>query len=108
MRDALEYSLPCPANSRQHHRSLCSIPAAIRLVEVAGRLIWSWEHEFEYGPSKGNPGGGGPLWDGKRGFCGERWDLWRRRFGVLGAGEWLDGQCRDGARRAADIMLGIE
>jgi hypothetical protein len=108
VRDALEYPLPCPATPRQHHRSLCSVPAAVRLIEVAGRLPWSWDQEFEYGPSKGNPGGGGPLWGRKRGFCGERWDLWRRRFGELSAGEWLDGECRDGARRAADIMKKIE
>jgi hypothetical protein len=108
MRNALECHLSCSANPRQHHRSLCSIPAAVRLIEVAGRLIWGWDHEFESSISKGDPGGRGLLWNGKHGFCEERWCLWRTRFTELSSEHWLDEEYRDGAKRAAGIMLGIE
>jgi hypothetical protein len=107
MRNALEYPLPYSADPRQNQPSLCSIPVAVRLVEIAGRLIFRWDHEFKHGPSEGRPGMGGPLWNGKRDFCRGRWDLWCRRFVDLSSEEWLDEEYRDGAKRAADIMSGI-
>jgi hypothetical protein len=108
MRNALEYPLPYSADPRQNQPSLCSIPAAVRLVEIAGRLIYRWDHEFKHGPLEGRPGMGGLLWNGKHGFCRERWALWHSRFVDLSSEQWLDEEYRDGAKRAADIMSGIE
>lgn len=76
MRDALEHPLPVSGVAYkkvkgQHGRSLCSIPAAVALIGVVGELMFSWEHEFEHGPLQ-DPGGGGPLWNGKHGFCRDR------------------------------------
>lgn len=112
MRDALENPLPDsgPAPKKvkgQHERSLCSIPAAVRLVEVAGKLMYSWDDEFEHSPTKA-PGGGRPLWSGKHGFCKERWQLWHERFDELSRDDGLERKDRDGAREAADVMSAIE
>ncbi|KAL4908909.1 hypothetical protein BDW74DRAFT_145539 [Aspergillus multicolor] len=60
------------------------IPAAAAWIEILGAKIYRWELEFESGPKVGARGKGGPLWDGKHGFCKERWGLWRKRFGELG------------------------
>ena len=62
MRDALEHPLsdsgPAQKNVKsQRELSLCSIPAAVRLVEIIGKLMYSWDHEFEHSPLEA-PGGG--------------------------------------------------
>jgi hypothetical protein len=76
MRNALEYPLAdSGVASRkvkgQREQSLCSIPAAVALVEIVGELMYSWDHEFEHSALMA-PGSGGPLWSGKHGFCRER------------------------------------
>ena len=65
MKDALKHTLPGsePAQKKfksQRERSLCSIPAAARLVEVLGKLVYFWYDDFEHSPLKAS-GGGGPL-----------------------------------------------
>jgi len=41
------------------------------------------------------PAEGGALWDGKKGFCPERWALWKERFKwVAEQGEMMD-EARD-------------
>ncbi|KAJ6099741.1 hypothetical protein N7467_001276 [Penicillium canescens] len=67
------------------------IPAAATWIQVLGADIYGWNEDF------GRRGRGGSLWDGKDGFCVERWQLWRERFGATAKREELD----DGARRAA-------
>jgi len=112
MRDALEHPLHDSGVAQkrvksQCERSLCSIPAAVRLVEILGELMYSWDHEFEHSPLKA-PGGGGPLWSGKHGFCRERWHLWHQRFVELSRDVVLQRKDRDGARKAANVMSAIE
>lgn len=112
IRGALEQSLPDPGSAHrnvksQRELSLCSIPAAVRLVAILGELMYSWDHEFEHSPLQA-PGGGGPLWSGKHGFCRERWDLWRRRFAELSRDNGLEQGYRAEARKAANVMSAIE
>jgi hypothetical protein len=112
MRNALEYPLPdsgrAPRKVKgQREQSLCSIPAAVRLVEVIGELMYSWYHEFEHSPLQA-PGGGGPLWSGKHGFCRERWNLWLEKFVVLSCDDGLEGMYRDESGKAAVVMSAIE
>jgi hypothetical protein len=112
MRNALEYPLAdSGVASRkvkgQREQSLCSIPAAVALVEIVGELMYSWDHEFEHSALMA-PGSGGPLWSGKHGFCRERWDLWRRRLVELSNYDKLEGRYREETRKAADVMSAIE
>jgi len=112
MRDALEHPLHDSGVAQkrvksQCERSLCSIPAAVRLVEILGELMYFWDHEFEHSPLKA-PGDGGPLWSGKHGFCRERWHLWHQRFVELSRDVVLQRKDRDGARKAANVMSAIE
>jgi hypothetical protein len=112
MRNGLEYPLAdsgvAPKRAKgQREQSLCSIPAAVRLVEVIGEPMYSWDHEFEHSALMA-PGSGGPLWSGKHGFCRERWNIWHERFVELSFDDVLEGKYRDGARKAADVMSAIE
>jgi hypothetical protein len=86
----------------------CYVKGAAKLVEIAGSRIRRWDHEYEYGPLVGDPGSGGDLWEGKRRFCRERWAVWRRRFGELSCEVGLGGEVRGSARRAGEIMAGVE
>jgi len=51
------------------------ILAAAAISEIAGEKLQRWDFEFESGPLIGDLGAGGPLWDGKHGFCKKRWEL---------------------------------
>ncbi|KAL3459342.1 hypothetical protein BJX64DRAFT_301438 [Aspergillus heterothallicus] len=84
------------------------VPAAAVWIEVLGVEIFEWEEEFPVGGNRGAPGRGGPLWDGKHGFCKERWGVWRGRFGVLARGEEEDEQVRRVAGDAEVMMREIE
>ena len=81
--------------------------AAAELAVIAGEKIRYWDFEFEFGPLIGDMGAGGPLWDGKHGFCKERWELWQRRFFELSsdtAEPLLSGKARERARIAGEVM----
>lgn len=81
------------------------IPAAAAWIRVTGDQVYSWDHEY---PRKA-PCKGGPLWQGKHGFCHERWQLWRSRFQFLGTQDHvLDPETRRIAKEAADRMASIE
>lgn len=90
------------------------VSAALAWLEVVGDEIFEWKDEWEYGPYKGDRGGGGPLWNGKHGFCKERFKFWRERFGKIAReGEVkrdvLDQEVtRAAAGRAEAITLRIE
>lgn len=85
------------------------VPAAAAWIEILGTQVYAWDEEFEYGPLIGDGGVGGPLWDGKHGFCRGRWGLWRGRFGELAGGEGgLSEDVRAAARRAEERMGEIE
>lgn len=83
--------------------------AAAIWIEILGVEIYAWDEEFERGPKIGARGRGGPLWKGKHGFCEERWDLWRRRFGELARMEGkLGEEVRTTASEAEQMMKDIE
>ncbi|RAH76751.1 hypothetical protein BO86DRAFT_245989 [Aspergillus japonicus CBS 114.51] len=84
------------------------VPAAAAWIEVLGPEIYAWEEEYVAGPAVGAPGRGGPLWQGKHGFCRERWGLWRERFGEVARLEGKDVHVRSVAGRAERRMKEIE
>ena len=84
------------------------IPAAAALVSILGREMYSWDREFPYGGRQGDPGRGGPLWQGQHGPCKERWQLWRRRFGELSRAAELSDELKTIAREAEAQMAEIE
>ncbi|KAI7217924.1 hypothetical protein KC333_g3934 [Hortaea werneckii] len=85
------------------------IPAAAAWIRVTGDQVFRWDHEYPSGPRVGAPGKGGPLWQGKHGFCYERWQLWRSRFQYLGTQDHvLTPETRQIAKEAADMMVAIE
>lgn len=85
------------------------IPAAAAWIEILGVDIYEWDDEFEHGPLVGAPGKGGLLWEGKHGFCKERWKLWRERFGEMARMESkLGEEARMFAREAELMMKEIE
>lgn len=106
MRAALE----TPADKARLDQPLEAwIPAAAAWIRVTGDQVFRWYHEYPSGPRVGAPGKGGPLWQGKHGFCHERWQLWRSRFQFLGTQDHvLDPETRRIAKEAADWMASIE
>ncbi|KAL4785296.1 hypothetical protein BJX76DRAFT_325172 [Aspergillus varians] len=84
------------------------IPAAAAWIETLGVEIYDWDEEFESGPKIGARGKGGPLWDGKHGFCKGRWKLWRERFGEVARLESVAEGVRKVAEEAEIMMREIE
>ena len=80
------------------------IPAAVAWVSILGSEIFSWDREIPSGGTKGDPGRRGPLWDGQRGFCKERWNLWRQRFAELSSSSELSEELRELAAEGAAKM----
>ncbi|KAK3671616.1 hypothetical protein LTR78_008539 [Recurvomyces mirabilis] len=104
-RAALEY----PSIERAKMSPLdFNVPGAAVWIEIAGEHLFGMEKEFPHGGNQGRPGLGGPLWDGMYGFCGERWALWRRRFGELADASELEHELRDLSSRAEAKMKEIE
>lgn len=103
-------ALECAADSPMRNECeepdwrICHIIAASELIKIAGHIIYRWDFEFESGPLIGDRGKGGPLWDGKHGFCKERWQLWKRRFFEVGVEEGLSDEVRACAKEAAEAM----
>lgn len=104
-RSALEY----PGIQRDKMMGLdFFLSGAAVWIEIAGEQLYALEKEFAHGGNQGRPGLGGPLWDGMYGFCGERWALWRRRFGELADESELENELRDLSARAEARMKEIE
>jgi hypothetical protein len=105
-RSALEYTPSMPeADAEQEWEG--HVLAAAAIVEIAGEKIQHWDFGFESGPLIGDMGAGGPLWDGKHGFCKGRWELWQTRFFELSADTaepLLSGEAREKARVASETM----
>ncbi|KAI7532469.1 hypothetical protein KC331_g13571 [Hortaea werneckii] len=106
MRAALE----TPADKARLDQPLDAwVPAAAAWIRVTGDQVFRWDHEYPSGPRVGAPGKGGPLWQGKHGFCYERWQLWHSRFEYLGTQDHgLDPETSKIAKEAADRMASIE
>ena len=101
MRGALEY----PGNDREEVEPLKNyLPAAVAWVSIIGPEIFSWDNEFPTGHREGDPGRGGPLWNGQHGFCKERWKLWKQRFVELSSSDELDKELREVAAEGAAKM----
>ena len=78
-------------------------------------LDFMWNSGREWGPivedgvSRGvGAGHGGALWDGKRGFCLERWGFWKERFGAIGLKADVDDNTKDWAEQAKRTMEEIQ
>ena len=56
------------------------VPAAAQWMLHAGQTIFECDDEMIPHPQLGDWYKGGQLWDGKHGFCPERWAVWKRRF----------------------------
>ena len=105
-RSALEYTSSMPEDDAEHEWE-GHVLAAAAMAEIAGEKIQGWDFEFESGPWIGDMGAGGPLWDGKHGFCKGRWELWQRRFFELSDDTdepLLSDEAREKARVAGETM----
>jgi hypothetical protein len=105
-RSALEYTSSAPQDGEEGSWE-GHVLAAAEISEIAGEKIRHWDFEFESGPFIGDMGAGGPLWDGKHGFCKGRWELWQRRFFELSADTTeplLSDRAREKARMAGETM----
>jgi len=107
MRTALEIPV---AQLRSDQPLDAFLPAAAAWIALLGSEIYGWDEEFEQGPLVGAKGRGGPLWqEGKHGFCEERWNLWRERFGELAEMEnAISEEVKGLARQAEERMSQIE
>jgi len=102
MRTALEF----PGTQRPD--TILFVPAAAAWIQIAGAQILHWNNEYPQGQRLGAPGRGGPLWEGKHGFCRERWALWRGRFGDFATASSGSQEVRKAARQAEERMKEIE
>ncbi|OQE40924.1 hypothetical protein PENCOP_c005G02385 [Penicillium coprophilum] len=89
LREALE----TPADQSSERNLEALIPAAAAWISILGADIYKWNERFD-----GALGKGGPLWKGQHGFCKERWQLWKERFGELVT---IEAEIRDEVRTAA-------
>jgi hypothetical protein len=79
------------------------LPIAAKWIELAGNVLVKLDFEFE-----GEIGRGDRLWKGKKGFCRERWRLWRTRFIEISELEGAREKTVEVARRTAELMLTME
>lgn len=83
-----------------------TIPAAQWIIH-AGHLIFNCEEEYDESGSS-DPAKGGDLWNGKHGFCRERWGFWKERFGWIQTRDELEDDTRAVAKIAVDAMEKVE
>ncbi|KAJ5780043.1 hypothetical protein N7457_005203 [Penicillium paradoxum] len=104
----LRSALETPTDQLSPENLEALIPAAAAWIDILGAELYSWDEDFD-GDSGGALGKGGPLWKGKHGFCQERWQLWRERFGeVAGMEAEIGDAVRASARETERTMYGIE
>jgi hypothetical protein len=75
-----------------------TLRAAALWIEFCGEHLHPLQQIWEPDARKGDVARGGTLYDGPKGFCKERWELWRERFGVLNQ--------EDGLQEKTKEMLG--
>jgi hypothetical protein len=105
MRSALEY--PPDQRTKQEDPEVY-VPAAAACIMIAGEKLRSFEDEFPPGELTGRPAMGGPLWEGKHGFCEGRWRLWKERFLAVSREDRISEGTKRVAKEAYDEMERIE
>lgn len=102
MRDALETPIE---NIKPETRDQAMRAAALWIFFCGGNLE-GLKRIWEADPRKGDVARGGPLYGGPKGFCVERWSLWRERFGILCGESRLDEETRKmlgDAKKSMDV-----
>jgi len=84
------------------------IPAAVQWIVYAGTLLYECEKEYPVRADGGSTGSGGPLWNGKTGFCQERWTFWKNRFEQVQSISELADSTKSAAKKAVTEMDKIE
>ncbi len=112
LRDALEYvpdhDLDSTVFRSQGWRQDIYVPLAAIWIKCAGRMLYRRVLCRGHEEWEGNLAKGGNLWVGRRGFCRERWALWKRRFGEIAGFEQPTKVTRELARKAKEMMEVIE
>jgi hypothetical protein len=84
------------------------VPTAAACIAIAGENIRSCNDDFPAGERTGSPGKGGPLWEGKHGFCEGRWVLWKERFLAVSKEPGVSEHVKAVAMNAHDEMVRID
>ena len=84
-----------------------NIPAAAQWVLFAGGKLYTLEEEYKPKKGGGDPGRGGKLWKGRRGFSLERWAFWKEKFQKFSEGQG-DSKTKEYASMAWKQMLEVE
>lgn len=105
MRSALEYS---PEQRSGLEDPEVYVPAAAACIMIAGEKLRSFEDDWVPGELTGRPVEGGPLWEGKQGFCEGRWRLWKERFGAVSEEPGISEHTKMVAKEAHDEMERID
>jgi len=105
MRPALEYS---PNQRDVKDDPEIYVPAAAACIMIAGEKIRGYDDEFPPGELTGRPASGGPLWEGKHGYCEGRWRLWKERFLAVSQESGILEQTKMVAKDAHDEMERID
>ncbi|KAG9195473.1 hypothetical protein G6011_00594 [Alternaria panax] len=115
MRSALETPLEDDALDGAHHPGTAiqkynaTIPSAAAWIFAAGKQVYAREYDLTpKRATEGNPGRGGPLWEGRPEFSKKRWALWKKRFGELAGLEGLTDEVKEIARECAEAMDRID
>lgn len=81
------------------------VPAAAMWVLVLGKKVYEREEDLSpKNPNQGNPARGGDLWKGGPMFSKERWAFWKQRFGDVAEHGEVNGETKDIARMAVEVM----
>lgn len=83
------------------------VPGAAVWVFYAGDFLFNSRREWEPTGNR-SVAQGGPLWQGKPGFCVERWQFWKERFGAIVERDDVDEDTRSWADGAKRKMASIE
>lgn len=86
-----------------------NVPAAVVWMMYAGHWLFDNQRELGAAPEGGEPqhegaAHGGTLWQGRTGFCIDRWAFWKERFRVIMEREDVDEETRSWAERAMRAM----
>lgn len=84
------------------------VPAAAQWIFYAGHFIYNSQQEWEKSETRGDPARGGDKWNGKKGFCKERWDFWKSRFSWVAELPELMDETKTIATQAVAAMINVE